>query len=297
MVQRKEERISHMRPIAGLSFVALLLALLSACGARLSAGRAAELNVFAAASLTEAFGEIGGGFEAANAGVTVVFSFAGSQQLAQQIGQGAPVDVFASANQAQMNNVIASGQVTGGTERVFARNRLVVITPPDNPTGIQMIQDLAKPGVKLVLADQSVPVGQYALDFLARASLLPEYTETYRSAVLHNVVSYEENVRAVLSKVSLGEADAGIVYTSDVTGDAANNLGRLTIPDGLNTIAAYSIAPIKDSPNADLAQLFVDYLLSPGGQQILAKHGFIPLDDGAAEFVPLPLLVGGTVAR
>jgi molybdate transport system substrate-binding protein len=235
-----------------------------------------DLNVFAAASLKEAFEAIGKDFEAANPGVTVVYNFAGSQQLAQQIGQGAPADVFASPNRAQMDNVIRSGQIVSGAERIFVRNRLVVIYPRENPAELTTLQDLAKPNVKIVFADQAVPVGQYALDFLTKASQLPEFTTAYSATVLKNVVSYEENVRAVLGKVALGEADAGIVYTSDITGDSAQKVGRIDIPDNLNVIAVYPIGPISGSPQTDLAVRYIDYVLSTEGQQILADYGFIP---------------------
>jgi molybdate transport system substrate-binding protein len=236
---------------------------------------AQTLTVFAAASLTDAFGEIGKAFEAANPGTTVTFNFAGSQQLAQQIGQGAPADVFASANGTQMNVVIKSGQVVSGSQKTFVKNRLVVIFPTANPGGVTRLQDLAKPGLKLVLADKSVPVGGYALDFLTKASASPDFTATYSPTVLANVVSYETDVKQVLAKVSLGEADAGIVYTTDVTPDAAGKVGRLDIPDALNTIAAYPIAAIQGSPNAAVAQAFVDYVLSTDGQAVLVKWGFI----------------------
>jgi len=233
------------------------------------------LTVFAAASLTDAFKAIGKNFTAANPGTNVAFNFAGSQQLAQQIGQGAPADVFASANNTQMAVVIKSGQVVSGTQRTFARNRLVVIYPAANPAGLTKLQDLAKPGIKIVLADKSVPVGGYALDFLARASQQPDFTATFSPTVLANVVSFEQDVKAVLGKVALGEADAGIVYTTDITSDAATKVGKLDIPDKLNTIAAYPIAPIQGTANAGLAQKFVDYVLSPDGQNELAKFGFL----------------------
>ncbi len=237
-------------------------------------GRA--LTVFAAASLTDAFNTIGKNFQAANPGVSVAFNFAGSQQLAQQIAQGAPADVFASANNAQMAAVIKSGQVVSGTQHTFARNRLVVIYPQANPAGLTRLQDLAKPGLKIVLADKSVPVGGYALDFLARASQQPDFTAAYSPTVLANVVSYEQDVKAVLGKVALDEADAGIVYTTDIVGDASGKVGRLDIPDALNTIASYPIAPVQGSPNASFAQQFVNYVLSPAGQAVLAQYGFIP---------------------
>jgi molybdate transport system substrate-binding protein len=152
----------------------------------------------------------------------------------------------------------------------------VVIFPTDNPAGIKELKDLARPGLKLDLAAKEVPVGQYALDVFDKASKDAAYGAEFKAAVLGNVVSYEENVKAVLSKVALGEADAGIVYTSDLTGDAAAKVGRLEIPDALNTIAAYPIAPIKDARNADLAAKFVSYVLSPEGQEILGRYGFMP---------------------
>jgi molybdate transport system substrate-binding protein len=120
-----------------------------------------------------------------------------------------------------------------------------------------------------------VPVGGYALDFLAKASKLPEYTDTYSPTVIKNVVSYEENVKAVLSKITLGEADAGVVYTTDAATITDGSIGTLDIPDDLNTIASYPIAVTKSARNADLAKKFVDYVLSNAGQQILVKYGFI----------------------
>ena len=235
------------------------------------------LTVLAAASLTQAFEELGEQFKAARPGVEISFNFAGSQQLAQQLANGAPADVFASANNRQMEAVVAAGRVGANSIQVFARNRLVVIYPTDNPAGIQQLGDLSKPGLKLVLAAKEVPVGQYSLEFLAKTAADPAFGSGYEQSVLNNVVSYEDNVRAVLTRVGLGEADAGIVYTSDVSGDAAQKVGTLEIPDALNVIAAYPIAPIQDSPNAALAQEFINLVLSEGGQALLAQHGFVPV--------------------
>jgi molybdate transport system substrate-binding protein len=277
--------------------LALLAALLAACGGATPAAPAAPdatgapaataapaasgggLTVFAAASLTDAFKEIGQQFGAANGGVTVTFNFAGSDQLATQITQGAPADVFASANTAQMNNVIKAGDIISGTQRTFVRNRLVVVYPKDNPGKLTALKDLANPGLKIVLANKSVPVGGYALTFLDKASKLPEYTAEYGPTVLKNVVSYEENVKAVLSKVALGEADAGIVYTTDAATVKDGSIAQLAIPDHLNTIATYPIAATKNAKHPDLAKKFVDYVLGPDGQQVLAKYGFIPIMD------------------
>lgn len=240
-----------------------------------TAAAGTTLNVFAAASLTDAFKAIASDFEAAHPGVTIIYNFAGAQQLAAQINEGAPADVFASANHKQMDVVIASSKMISGTAQTFVRNRLVVITPKTNPAGITSLQDLAKPGLKLIFADKAVPVGQYALDFLSKASNLPEYTAAYSSTVLANVVSYEDNVRSVLRKIALGEGDAGIVYTTDAATDV-EHINTITIPDELNVIAAYPIAPLAESKVPDLAQAFIDYVLSPEGQQVLAKYGFIP---------------------
>jgi molybdate transport system substrate-binding protein len=235
-----------------------------------------NLTVLAAASLTESFNEIGKLFESQNPGVKVSFSFAGSQQLAQQLDQGVDADVFASANPKYMDAAIASKRVNKDDAKTFVKNRLVVIFPKDNPAGISSLKDLAKPGLKLDLADKSVPVGQYSLDFLDKADQDLSFDPQFKDSVLKNVVSYEDNVKSVVAKVSLGEADAGIVYVTDITASAAPKLGKLDIPDTLNTVATYPIAPISDSKNPDLAKAFVMLVLSPDGQAIMAKYGFIP---------------------
>lgn len=276
-----------MRRVLSKVFIFTLSLLLAACApiatpAVTDSGDAATekttLTVFAAASLTDAFQTIGQNFTAAHLGVDVTFNFAGSQQLAQQIDQGAPADIFASANAKQMSVAIESGRVLSGTTQIFARNRLVVVTPTNNPAGVTTLQELTRTGLKIVLAAKEVPVGQYALDFLDKAEADGSLGAGYRDAVLANVVSYEENVRTVLAKVTLGEADAGIVYSSDVT-PAAAQVQRIAIPDNLNTIADYPIAPLTDSPHADLAQQFIEYVLSSAGQQILTEAGFMPLTD------------------
>lgn len=260
-----------------VSLIVLGCARLSVPGAAQPAEEAATpitLNVFAAASLTEAFTQIGTDFSRENPRVEVVFNFAGSNQLAAQMREGAPVDVFASANGAQMNVVIEAGRIISGTQRIFVRNRLVVVVPADNPAGLTTLQDLARSGVKIVFAAKEVPVGQYTLDFLDKAVVDGSLGGDYKDAVIANVVSYEENVRAVLTKISLGEADAGVVYTSDV-GAASDEVIQIEIPDNLNTIASYPIAALSDSAHLEMAQKFVDYVLSPAGQQVLLASGFM----------------------
>ena len=162
------------------------------------------LDVFAAASLTAAFNEIGKAFEAKNPGTTVTFNFAGSQQLAQQINSAAPADVFASANQTQMDAVVKGGRIDQGASKPFANNRLVVIFPKPNPAGIQTLEDLAKPGVKLVLADKAVPVGQYALNFLDNAAKDTTFGAGYKDAVMKNVVSLRTRRQIRLNQGSPG---------------------------------------------------------------------------------------------
>lgn len=232
------------------------------------------LTVFAAASLTDAFTEIGGQFDAANPGVTTVFNFAGSNALATQINEGAPVDIFASANNTQMTAAVESGRVNADAPTQFVSNRLVVVFPADNPGGIESLQDLAREDVLIVLAAEEVPVGGYSLEFLDKASADPVFGATFREDVLANVVSYEENVRSVLNKVALGEADAGIVYTSDAAG--VEGVSQLDIPDALNVLAQYPIAVLNDSANPDAAAAFISYILGPEGQAVLADYGFGP---------------------
>ncbi len=235
---------------------------------------AQKLTIFAAASLTDAFNEIGDKFKQQNPGATFDFNYAGSQQLRTQLEQGAVADVFASANTAEMNYAIKSLLVVSGTQKTFVRNRLAVIVPKDNPGGVNELKDLAKPGLKVVLAAPSVPVGGYALTALNKMNA--DFGATFSQTVLSNVVSQEDNVKQVVAKVQLGEADAGIVYSSDVTPDAVAKVTKLDIPDKYNVLATYPIAVLKTALQSDLAGKFVDYVLSSDGQAVLAKWGFIP---------------------
>ncbi len=260
-------------------WILIVCGLLAGCDFRKSAtpptpDNQAKLTVFAAASLTNAFTEIADAFETTNPSVQVILHFAGSQQLAQQIKLGAPADVFASANRLQMQTAIESGRIKGGTPHAFAHNKLSAIIPPSNPANLHTIEDLAKPGLLIVLADIGVPIGHYTHSFLDRAALLIE--DSYKENVLANVASYEQNVQAVLTKVSLGEADAGIVYTSDLTGNPS--VLPVNIPDPLNLNTVYPIATLSDSSYPEIAQAFTVYVRSHEGQRILAKHGFISED-------------------
>ncbi len=230
-----------------------------------------EITVFAASSLTEAFKEAGFAFSAANPGAEVTFSFAASSALAAQINEGAPADVFASADPASMKLVTDEG--LAADPRTFALNSPVVVVPKDN-TAISSFADLAKPGTRLVLAGQSVPIGCYAREVLTKASAANGgISADFSDKVLANLRSEEANVRAVLTKVQLGEADAGVVYITDI-GAAANDVRKIEIPAQYNVIAQYPIATIKESKEQDVAQAFVAFLLSNEGQAILVKYGF-----------------------
>lgn len=244
--------------------------LLAGCGDANGGGggstEEAELTVSAAASLTDAFTDLGVAFEIDNPGVTVTFNFGPSDGLATQINEGAPVDVFASASGTWMDAVEDEGPgVTGRTD--FAKNRLAIIVPTGDPAGIQGIDDLANDDVKLVLAAEGVPAGDYAREILDNAGIA--------DAALANVVSNEEDVRAVVTKVVSGDADAGVVYVTDVTSDLGGDVETIEIPDDINVIATYPIAVVTGSQEADLAQRFVDDVLGRG-QQTLAEHGFLP---------------------
>ncbi len=231
-----------------------------------------EVTVFAASSLTDAFDELVGRFEEQNPGATVRPSYAGSSELLVQIQQGAPADVFASASETQMDTAVEEDLV--GEPAVFARNRPVVIVPVDNPAGIVEFRDLATADAQLVLAQEGVPIADYAVEILANAEA--EYGGGFEQAVLDKIVSREANVRAAANRVALGEADAAFVYTSDVTTDIEDRVRIVEIPEGVNVIATYPIAAASESQNPELAQAWVDLVLSEEGQRVLEENGFLP---------------------
>jgi molybdate transport system substrate-binding protein len=254
-----------------ICFVALLA--LAACSGTSADSQPCTLTVYAAASLTDAFTEMGEAFEASHPGVTVAFSFGGSQNLRTQIEQGAPADVFAPANTKEMDALVAGDFVDTDTPMVFLTNQLVVILPQANPAGIASLEDLAKPGLKLVLAAEEVPAGRYAREVLENLNAV--FGAEFKEEVLANVVSNEDNIRQAVTKVQLGEADASIVYVSDAI--AVPELQQIVIPAEMNVIAEYPIAPLVGSANTELANVFIDYLLSPEGQATLQKWGFTPI--------------------
>lgn len=235
-----------------------------------------SLCVFAAASLSESFTQLAEVFEKQNARLHVILNFAGSQQLALQIEQGARADVFASADERWMEKIRNLG-LLASSPQVFAHNTLVVIVPRFNPARIEKLQDLARPGVKLVLAADSVPAGLYSREALEKLSHLTGFGPDYAPSVLKNQVSSEENVKEVLGKVQLGEADAGMVYYSDITPGNAERVRVLEIPEGANVLASYPIAPLKSASNPEAAGKFMGLVFSPLGQSILHDHQLTPV--------------------
>ena len=235
-----------------------------------------DLTVFAAASLTDAFEAIEQELEAATPNLSITYNFGGSQALVTQLEEGAQADVFASANMAQMDAAIEANLVTDAPTP-FVHNRLAIVTPVDNPADIEGPADLGEEGILLVLAQPEVPVGRYARESVC---LMADDTATYGSEfgqrVAANVVSEEEDVRDVLAKVALGEADAGIVYVSD-TAAAGDQIHVVDIPDEVNVIATYPVAVLAEGDQA-LGSVFVAYLVSNEGQALLERYGFQPVE-------------------
>ncbi len=234
---------------------------------------ASTLTVFAAASLTEVFEELGTVFRRRHPGITLRFNFAGSQQLAAQLEYGARADVFASADQRWMARVEAQG-LAACRPVIFAHNHLVVILPAANPAGITGLEDLGRPGIKLILAAEEVPVGAYSRAVLRRLSRHPGNGADYERRVLANIVSEEENVKGVVAKVQLGEADAGLVYRSDVTPEIASRLRVLEIPPPANIVASYPIVALAASGAPAAARAFVDLATGAEARAALERHGF-----------------------
>jgi molybdate transport system substrate-binding protein len=249
------------RAIVALAAVAALLAGVqpASAGGQQPSG---EITVFAAASLTESFDAIGKQFEKKYPDVNVKFNYDASSNLATQINQGAPADVFASADQDNLQKSIDAGTVTPPPV-VFAKNRLEIAVEKGNPEKIKGLADLAKSGLVVVLCDDPVPCGKYAAQSLQKAG------------VNITPASKEENAKATLSKVSIGEADASIVYVTDVKA-AKGSTGGVRIPDKVNVIASYPIGVVKQSQNQTAAKAWEQYVLSKDGQKTLRKFGFLP---------------------
>ena len=257
----------NRRLIAG-SLATLMLALaVTSCGKTTTTAPATStpgtvsgnVIVFAASSLTESFGEIAAVFEKEHPGVTVTVNFGASSALVKQVQDGAPADVVAIADTANLQKLTDAKLV--GEPTIFAKNQLEIIVPPDNPAGITSLADLAKPGVTVALCAEQVPCGKFAKQVLATAGL----TLT--------PVTLEENVKGVVTKVTLGEVDAGIVYLTDVQAAGAKAIG-IAIPANQNAVASYPLAVTTAAPNKTAASAFAAFVSSPDGQKILGGRGF-----------------------
>lgn len=235
----------------------------SSTSADTAGGDGTEVLVAAASSLTDSFEEMEPAFETANTGVDLVFTFDSSSILAgQMVDEGAPVDVFASADEANMEKVVDAGLITGDTP-IFAHNRLVIVVKPGNPAGVASLEDLADLDV-VALCGEDVPCGKYATQILEGAGVtIPE-----------DHVTRGQNAKATVTAVADGDADAGIVYVTDLQA-AGDILEGVEIPDDLNVIAAYPIGVVSDTEAADAADAFVAYVTGPEGQAILQEHGFL----------------------
>jgi molybdate transport system substrate-binding protein len=247
-----------------LRFLTAALALIvSACGASAAPTLLAPvtLSVFAAASLTDSFKALGDSYHQQHSNVTLQFNFAGTPTLVTQIEQGAQADVFASADTTNMDKLRGDG-FTSGTPQVFAHNKLEVAVAPGNPKHITSLADLAQPGLVYISAGPTVPAGKYAAQALQKAGV----SVTPRSL--------EADVKSVISKIELGEADAGIVYTTDVKA-AAGKVDGVAIPDTVNVVATYPLVAVKDSKHAGAASAFIAYVLSATGQSKLEPFGFL----------------------
>lgn len=232
------------------------------------------MTVFAAASLTDAFEDVKTDLESAHPGLAITYNFAGSQALVTQLSEGAAADVFASANNAQMTAAEENGSISGEPV-TFVHNELAIVTPADNPAGIESAADLGDDGLRLVLAQAEVPVGRYSRESVCMMGGDTAFGDDYANRVAANVVSEEEDVRDVLAKVQLGEADAGIVYVSDAD-IAGDDVTLIEIPAEFNVIATYPIATVTGG-DAALGDAFVAYILGPEGQATLEEFGFTPI--------------------
>ncbi|OZM70546.1 molybdate ABC transporter substrate-binding protein [Amycolatopsis antarctica] len=224
------------------------------------AGAPRTLTVFAAASLTESFGALEKRFEAEHPGVDVTLNLGASSKLAQQIDEGAAADVFASADEKNMEKVTAAGRADG-EPAVFATNTLTIAVPPGNPKGVRGFADLAQPGLTLVVCAPQVPCGSAAetVEKSAGVALTP--------------VSEEQDVKGVLAKVQAGEADAGLVYVTDAT-SAAGKVEKIDFPEAAGAVNRYPIAVLTDAPQADLAREFTEFVRGAAGTEELGKVGF-----------------------
>jgi molybdate transport system substrate-binding protein len=257
--------------------IATIAAAVLTTSAALCVDQPKELTAFTAASLTGAFGEMGQIFEN-ETNISVSFNFDGSQVLRTQIENGAYADVFASANTKQMSALKNAGLMNNSSISVLTGNKLSLIVPKDNPAKIHNLNDLAKPGTKIVIGTKDVPVGDYAMQIINKLGNDSAFGPDYENKVMANIISRETNVNYVVTKVALGEADVGFAYISDITEELAAKVNKIEIPDEYNIVAQYSIGILKESKYPAEAEAFINLVMSDKGQSILNKYGFMSVE-------------------
>lgn len=247
----------------------------NACAPQKAAAPSPGLTILAATSLSECMKQLEAEFHKSSPDVPLSFSFAPSQQLARQILNGASADLFLSADRESVQMLVDNGGISPENRGEFIANRLLVIANLHSP--VVRLLDLSKPGVKIVLASQESPAGKYTLQLLDKLNAEGALGENYQEQVLKNVVSYENSIRTVVTKVELGEADAGIVYQSDIYPAYIGKVRQILIPDSLNITAIYSYGIPNTTSRQDDARKFVELLISPEGQSIFQGCGFLPI--------------------
>jgi molybdate transport system substrate-binding protein len=251
--------------------LAMTTAMLCAC-----AEEPRELTVFCGASLTGAFNEIGQLYKNTS-DFGIGFNFDSLPALRAQIEQGAYADVLVSANLKHMNALMAEGYLDDDTVKIFAKNKVAVIVPNDNPANITNLMDLARPGIKILIGTKDLPAGDYARRVLDKLANDSEYGPMYKEKVMANIVSEETTLPLIISRVTLGEADAGFAFISDVSPQMTDKVTRIYIPDKYNVLGDFPIGVLKQSKYPQQSQNFIDLVMSAKGQAILKKYGFIPV--------------------
>ena len=266
------------RPAILGALLAMLVAACSSVGGASTtsappSAASADLTIFAAASLKNMLAEAETAYEAANPGTDLTTSTDSSAALETQIEEGAPADVFLSADTANPQKLVDGGFASG--EAIpFAGNKLTVIVPTDNPAGIESPADLAKDGVRIIAAGDEVPITKYATQLVENLAQQPDAPAGFAAAYATNVASKEDNVGQVVAKIELGEGDAGIVYVTDAA--ASDEVTPIEVPDAANVPATYAGVVVGASPNQDTASAFLDWLTGPDGQAVLSSFGFLP---------------------
>ena len=281
-IRTKRTHNNHLEGIPMTNIKAAYLMSLSLLSALLfiaSAGLAEEqqdLTVYCGAGLTGALSEIGEIYENGS-NMSVKFNFDGVPALRAQIEQGAYADVLVSANLKHMNALKSEGFIENQTVVIFVRNKVAIIVPNGNPANITDLKDLAVPGVKILMGTRELPAGDYALQVLDKLAADPEYGPAFKESVLANVVSQETTVNRVVSKVALGEADAGFAFISDVSPQMVGKVTKILIPDKYNVMGDFPVGVLSQSKHKEEAQAFIDVIMSDKGQAILEKYGFVPV--------------------